>query len=81
MPDAQANVQAGAQADSQSAGIETKFDVGWQKLTKEQFLEAVTIALLDKVQDLPSLQSADSASLRIAKIKNRIVHRHADRSR
>ena len=55
MSDAQAN----AQANDHSAALETKFAVGWQKLTKQEFLEAVTIALLDKVQDLPSFQSAN----------------------
>jgi hypothetical protein len=65
MSDAQANAQANVQANDQSAAIETKFAVGWQKLTKQEFLEAVTIALLDKVQDLPSLQSANPASLQI----------------
>lgn len=61
MSDAQANPQATAQA----AGIETKFDVGWRKLTKQEFLEAVTIALLDKVQELPSFQSVSPTSLQI----------------
>jgi len=58
-PNAQENAQVNAQVNAQAAGIETKFDVGWQKLTKQEFLEAVTIALLDKVQDLPSFQSAN----------------------
>lgn len=69
MPDAQpnpqVNAQANAQVNAQAAGIETKFDVGWQKLTKQEFLEAVTIALLDKVQDLPSFQSANPSSSNI----------------
>ena len=58
MSDAQAN----AQAIEQPVEIDTKFPIGWQKLTKEEFLEAVTIALLNKVQDLPSFQSANSAA-------------------
>ena len=58
MSDAQPN----AQMDAQAAGIEAKFAVGWQKLTKQEFLEAVTVALLDKVQDLPSFQSTNPTS-------------------
>jgi hypothetical protein len=65
MSDAQANPQVNAQANDQLAALETKFAVGWQKLTKQEFLEAVTIALLDKVQDLPSFQSANPTTSNI----------------
>lgn len=73
MSDAQTNAQAteqatdqlNAQLDAQPAEMETKFAVGWQKLTKQEFLDAVAIALLDKVQDLPSFQSADASSFQI----------------
>ncbi len=56
MSDSQANAASDAQEDT----IEAKFAVGWRKLTKEEFLEAVAVALVEKVQDLPSLQSAKS---------------------
>ncbi|MGD0963208.1 MAG: hypothetical protein ABSA57_04805 [Candidatus Acidiferrales bacterium] len=29
---------------------EGKFSVGWQRLTRQEFLEAISAALLDKVQ-------------------------------
>lgn len=29
---------------------ETRLAVGWQKLTKQEFVEALTVALLDKVR-------------------------------
>ena len=29
---------------------EDKFSVGWQRLTRQEFLEAISAALLDKVQ-------------------------------
>jgi hypothetical protein len=57
--------QTNPELDAQAAGIETKFAVGWRKLTKEEFLEAVAVALVEKVQDLPSLQSANPASVQI----------------
>lgn len=31
--------------------IERKFQVGWQKLTQQEFLEALTAALIEKVDD------------------------------
>lgn len=31
---------------------ETKLLIGWQRLTKQEFVEALTAALLDKVRDL-----------------------------
>ena len=31
---------------------EKKFLVGWQKLTKQEFVEALTMAVLDKVRKL-----------------------------
>jgi len=31
--------------------VETKLRVGWQQLTKQEFVEALTVALLDKVRD------------------------------
>jgi hypothetical protein len=30
---------------------ETKLSIGWQRLTKQEFVEALTAALLDKVRD------------------------------
>jgi hypothetical protein len=59
MSDSQANAASDAQEDT----IEAKFAVGWRKLTKEEFLEAVAVALVEKVQDLPSLQSANPVSV------------------
>ena len=32
--------------------IEAKFRIGWQKLTKQEFVEALTMAVLDKVRNL-----------------------------
>jgi len=61
MPDSQAN----SPLDEQEDAIEAKFAVGWRKLTKEEFLEAVAVALVEKVQDLPSLQSANPTSVQI----------------
>lgn len=29
---------------------ETRFAVGWQRLTRQEFLDAITVALLDKVR-------------------------------
>lgn len=31
--------------------IERKFQVGWQKLTEQEFVQALTVALLEKVDD------------------------------
>ena len=31
--------------------IERKFQVGWQKLTEQEFVQALTIALIEKVDD------------------------------
>lgn len=31
--------------------METKLRVGWQQLTKQEFVEALTVAVLDKVRD------------------------------
>ncbi len=36
---------------------EAKFAVGWQRLTREEFLEAISAALLDKVQQHESERS------------------------
>jgi hypothetical protein len=63
--------QTNPPSDAQAARTETKFAVGWQKLTKEEFLEAVALALVEKVQDLPSLQSANPTAVQILpKTKN-----------
>jgi len=34
-----------------AAESETRIAVGWQRLTKQEFVEALTAALLDKVQN------------------------------
>jgi hypothetical protein len=35
---------------SRPAKTEDRFAVGWQKLTREEFLEALSVALLEKVR-------------------------------
>jgi hypothetical protein len=35
---------------ARSTGNETKFSVGWQKLTTDEFLNALTAAVLEKIQ-------------------------------
>lgn len=37
--------------DLRQASIERKFQVGWQKLTEQEFVQALTVALLEKVDD------------------------------
>jgi len=36
--------------NGRSSESEAKFAVGWQRLTREEFLEAISAALLEKVQ-------------------------------
>jgi hypothetical protein len=41
---------------------EARFAVGWQKLTRDEFLEAIAVALLDKVRNHQLEQAEKSSS-------------------
>ncbi len=49
-------------ADAERHTAEARFAVGWQWLTREEFLEAITAALLDKAgMHLEQAEKSDSA--------------------
>jgi hypothetical protein len=53
------------ESSSQStAQSEDRFAVGWRKLTREEFLEAISAAVLDTVQKHESEQAAKSRDTR-----------------
>jgi len=53
------------ESDSQSTiQGEDRFAVGWRKLTREEFLEAISAAVLDTVQKHESEQAAKSSDTR-----------------
>ena len=53
------------ESDSQSTTQgEDRFAVGWRKLTREEFLEAISAAVLDTVQKHESEQAAKSSDAR-----------------
>jgi len=53
------------ESDSQSTTQgEDRFAVGWRKLTREEFLEAISAAVLDTVQKHESEQAAKSSDTR-----------------
>jgi hypothetical protein len=52
MPTADVNIQQTENED--------RFSVGWQKLTREEFLEAISAAVLDKVRRLELQQGEKS---------------------
>jgi hypothetical protein len=55
------------ESDSQSTTQgEDRFAVGWRKLTREEFVEAISAAVLDTVQKHESEQAAKSPSTRPA---------------
>jgi hypothetical protein len=54
------------ESDSQSTTQgEDRFAVGWRKLTREEFLEAISEAVLDTVQRHESEQAAKSSDNRL----------------
>jgi len=40
-----------ADVETHPTETEARFAVGWQKLTRDEFLEAIAVALLDKVRN------------------------------
>jgi len=55
------------ESDSQSTiQGEDRFAVGWRKLTREEFVEAISAAVLDTVQKHESEQAAKSPNARPA---------------
>jgi hypothetical protein len=42
--------------------VETRLTVGWQRLTREEFLEALTVALLEKLRSRETALAEDPAS-------------------
>jgi hypothetical protein len=53
--------ESGSQSTTQS---EDRFAVGWRRLTREEFLEAISAAVLDTVQRHESEQAAKSRDTR-----------------
>jgi hypothetical protein len=53
--------ESSSQSTTQS---EDRFAVGWRKLTREEFLEAISAAVLDTVQRHESEQAAKSRDTR-----------------
>jgi hypothetical protein len=53
-------------ASNPEGEIEAKFHVGWQKLTKQEFVEALTMAVLDKVRNLRRDESEKRARAQVA---------------
>lgn len=49
-------------AKSSAGEREPRFAVGWQKLTKQEFVEALTLAVLDKVRTHQLQQSEHNGS-------------------
>jgi uncharacterized protein (UPF0305 family) len=45
---------------------EARLRVGWQRLTKQEFVEALTAALMEKVRDLRGDDSESRARARVA---------------
>jgi hypothetical protein len=53
-------------ASNPEGEIEAKFRIGWQKLTKQEFVEALTMAVLDKVRSLRRDESEKRARAQVA---------------
>ncbi|HWF39455.1 MAG TPA: hypothetical protein VG322_13105 [Candidatus Acidoferrales bacterium] len=53
-------------ASNSEGDIEAKFRIGWQKLTKQEFVEALTMAVLDKVRSLRRDESEKRARAQVA---------------
>ena len=50
-----------AAAKAQATNSEAKLDVGWQKLTSDEFLDALTSAVIETLQNHRSPQTAKPA--------------------
>ncbi len=61
---------AANEGTNQRRETENKLRVGWQKLTKQQFVEALTLALLDKVRTRRPEQANRSSSLVAARVES-----------
>jgi len=48
-------------AKAQATNSEAKLDVGWQKLTSDEFLDALTSAVIETLQNRRSPQTAKPA--------------------
>jgi len=53
-------------ASNPEGEFEAKFRIGWQKLTKQEFVEALTLAVLDKVRSLRRDESEKRARTHVA---------------